>query len=129
MTVLTPPVECQLDDLKKLFPGTNWSTLSNGTVHVMVPGVDLPKGWSAAQITIHFVLPLGYPVAQPDCFWTDKGLRLADGRTPQNTGIQQLPGTNETFLWFSWHLQVWNPNEHTALTWLRVIRKRFDQVQ
>jgi hypothetical protein len=103
--------------------------LANGSIRVAVPNVDLPKGWSSARVTVYFVLPVGYPSAQPDSFWTDATLRLEGDRTPQNTGLQQIPGTSELLLWFSWHVQTWNPNEHSALTWLRVIKKRFEQLQ
>jgi hypothetical protein len=129
MSVLTPPVIDQLNTLRTQHPDTSWLELENGTVRVSVPGVELPKGWSSPATTVRFVLPVGYPNAQPDCFWTDAGLQLEGGRTPQNTGKQQIPGTSETLLWFSWHAQSWSANQHSALTWLRIIKKRFELLQ
>jgi hypothetical protein len=126
---LSPPVLKQLEEVQKHYPGATSVDLGNATFRIDVPNYELPAGWSKERVTIWTLLPGGYPVAQPDCFWTDRDLRLKDGRTPQNTGLQQLPGTGEQVLWFSWHLQVWNPNEHSILTWLRVIRKRFEQRQ
>ncbi len=87
------------------------STARAHAPRVVVPNVELPKGWSSDRVTVYFVLPVGYPSAQPDCFWTEATLRLEDGRTPQNTGLQQIPGTSEQLLWFSWHVQTWSPNE------------------
>lgn len=128
MAGLQPLVIKQLEDLKKEHPDATWAELGD-TVKVDVPGVLLPSGWSRDRVRVSFLLPAGYPVAQPDCFWTEPDLRLGDGRTPQNTGLQQIPGSPETLLWFSWHMQIWNPNECSALTWLRVIRKRFEQLK
>jgi len=53
-------------------------------------------------------------------------VRLANGQTPQNSGFNQIPNHPETLLWFSWHLQDWNANTSTLMTWVRVIRKRFE---
>jgi hypothetical protein len=78
---------------------------------------------------VHFVLPVGYPNAQPDCFWTDADLKLEGDRTPQNTGMNQIPATTETLLWFSWHIQAWSPNDHSAMTWIRLIKKRFEMLK
>lgn len=129
MTVMTPVVERQLGDLRGQYPDATWVILPNGTVRVTIPNVVLPKGWSRERVTVHMVLPVGYPVARPDCFWTDPDLRLEGGRTPQNTGLNLIPETTDQLLWFSWHIESWNPNGHSALTWLRVIRKRFEQLQ
>ena len=129
MSVLTPPVLTQLDDLRQQFADATWSALSNGTAHVRVPNVKLPAGWSKPTATIHLVLPVGYPVAKPDCFWADHDLRLAGDKTPENSGVQAIPGLADPLLWFSWHIAAWNPNAHNVLTWLRVALTRFDALK
>jgi hypothetical protein len=129
MSVLTPPVVRQLEEMRSQYPESVWLQLPSGAVKVTVPNVPLPKGWSAERSTVYMLLPVGYPVARPDCFWADSGLRLEGNRTPQNTGLSAIPETVEQLLWFSWHVESWNPNSHSVLTWLRVIKKRFEQLQ
>jgi hypothetical protein len=127
MSVLTPPILEQLTRLKGDYAEASWQALPNGTVLVTVPAVDLPKEWMKERVKVRFVLPVGYPNARPDCFWTEADLRLIGSRTPKNTGANQIPGAPpENLLWFSWHIQGWSPNDHTVLTWMRVIKKRFE---
>lgn len=89
-----------------------------------VRAVSLPAGWSKISTAVTFVCPVGYPIASPDCFWTDPDLRLANGSDPQNTGANPIPGFGEDLRWFSWHCPNWNPNRNTLLTWYRQIRQR-----
>jgi hypothetical protein len=94
-----------------------------------VPGVDIGPGWSQPQVTVLFLAPPGYPAAQPDCFWVEPtGLRLAGGGTPQNTNDSNpIPGDTaqgRKTTWFSWHVQGWNPNSDSLVTFFKVIMKR-----
>ena len=91
---------------------------------IEVPGVLLPAGWSEASTTIWFVVPAGYPAAQPDCFWADASLRLAGGGMPQNSGLQAVASTGVPGLWFSWHLQSWRPGRDDLVTYTRFILRR-----
>ena len=76
-------------------------------------------GSNQGQTTIRFIAPVGYPYANPDCFWADQSLRLASGGMPQASNITTIPETNITGVWFSWHLtKPWNPNSDTLLNWL-----------
>ena len=84
----------------------------------------LPPGWNKSQTRIWVVVPVGYPVAKPDCFWTEQDLRLQTGSMPNNTGNTHLPHHNEPLLWFSWHATKWNPNKDTLLTYLRLVEAR-----
>lgn len=97
----------------------------DGSYLVTVPNVVLPEGWTPNTTTVRFIAPVGFPASRPDCFWTDATLRLNGGRNPQNTGQNQLPNGPSPLLWFSWHLQKWNPNSDSLMTYLRVIENRF----
>jgi|ERR1700733_3390491 Prokaryotic E2 family E len=103
--------------------------LPNGGYLITIPGVDIGQGWSERTVTVLFVAPPGYPAARPDCFWVEPcGLRVAGGGTPQNTNDSNaipgddVPGRRTT--WFSWHLQTWNPNTDSLLTFYHVIMNR-----
>ena len=101
--------------------------LPSGAHLIEVPEYPLATGWNRESATILFIAPPAFPLAQPDCFWVEPGgLRLANGQTPQNTNdANPIPevGARAT-TWFSWHLQSWNPNTGTLLTYFRVIEER-----
>lgn len=96
---------------------------------VEVPGVVLPAGWSKPAVTVWFVVPAGYPAAQPDCFWVDADLRLINGSMPQNTGVQALPWSQAEALWFSWHLTQWRPGRDQLITYARFIARRLHDLR
>jgi hypothetical protein len=103
--------------------------LPNGGHLITVPDVDIGPGWSARRVTVLFVAPPGYPAARPDCFWIEPSeLRLASGATPQSSNDSNaIPGDdvpNRRTTWFSWHLQTWDPNVDSLVTFFNVIMKR-----
>ncbi|WP_376717458.1 E2/UBC family protein [Bradyrhizobium sp. 62B] len=100
--------------------------MSNGAILVEIPEFDLPAGWNIARGTVIFMLPPGYPSAQPDCFWLEPGpVRLADGSVPNAANdANPVPGAGPRGTWFSWHLQSWNPNRDDILTYFNVIAQR-----
>lgn len=122
-------VDEQLAALQQAFPGASARPLGNGTTLVTVPGVALPHGWNLPTTEISFLIPVGYPMARPDCFWADGSLRLAHGGIPMNTGIQPVPGLVDQRLWFSWHLSTWDPARDALLTYVRVVQNRLGRAQ
>ena len=115
--------------LRKHNAEASCTTLTNGGKLISISNFKVGPGWSQQQITVHFVAPPGYPAARPDCFWVEPtGLRLAGGGTPLNTNDSNpIPGDTQVgrrTTWFSWHLQNWNPNQDTLLTFLEVIKQR-----
>src|SRR5258706_10651754 len=104
------PLEQQFDILKNYQAGAVLLPLPDGSHLVSVPNIQLPNGWTKGSTEIRFIAPVGYPLARPDCFWTDQDLRLSNGNMPQNTGPNAIPHNTGSYLWFSWHLASWNPN-------------------
>jgi hypothetical protein len=120
------PIEQQLQVLKTICPGATLTRLPSGAHLVTMPDVKMPLGWNRDLVTILFVAPPGYPAAQPDCFWVEPtGVRLENGTTPQNTNdANPIPEVGQRGTWFSWHLQHWNPNNDSLVTYLKVIMQR-----
>lgn len=123
-------IEQDLDELKrKIGPEVSVRPLPSGARLIEVRNYRLPPGWDRERADIIFVAPPAFPAAQPDCFWVAPGgLRFGGGQTPQNSNdsnpIPELgtsPGT-----WFSWHLQEWDPNRHTLMSFFRIIEKRLN---
>lgn len=122
------PFEQHLATLASMYPGTTATPISDGGRLITVPDFELPPGWSTTKVTILFVAPPGYPTAQPDCFWVEpKGLRLASGETPQATNDSNpIPNVGSRGTWFSWHVQQWNPNYDSLVTYFNVIKQRLN---
>jgi hypothetical protein len=114
----------QLESLRQAFPQASLLMREDGTGLVALPHVLLPPGWNQSDTVVWFVVPVGYPMAKPDCFWTDAGLRLSSGGPPRNTAPNPLPGVAEPRLWFSWHVTAWNPAADSLLTFTRTIQTR-----
>jgi len=119
----------QLKFFQEEFPTASLTPLQDGSHVVTVPGVKLPVGWSQPQTTVKFLLLANYPHSVPDCFWVEPHIRLANGALPQNSNTQAIPGTNETWLWFSWHASRWNPNRDTLSTYMNVIAVRLREAK
>jgi hypothetical protein len=124
VTVAAGLLEEQLAHLQEAYPAATAAGVNGGTTLVTVPGIVLPAGWNQAVTTVKYIAPVGYPMARPDCFWAEPALRLASGGMPQSAGVNQIPGTSDTGLWFSWHLAAWNPAADSLLTYVRVIQRR-----
>jgi hypothetical protein len=122
-------VEEQLELLHGSFPDASATPLPEGGHIVTVPAVKLLEGWSERETTVRFILLANYPHSAPDCFWAEHKLRLANNSMPRNTNIQVMPGTNENWLWFSWHASRWSPNRDSLSTYVKVIESRFRDPQ
>lgn len=119
------PVESQLAELARRWPRMTHRRLPSGAVLVAIPDVPLPPGWSRPKTTLRIVAPVGYPMSQPDCFWIDADIRLANGAMPRSANLNPIPETSEHLLWFSWHLaRPWDPNRDTLMTWAGVVQNR-----
>lgn len=122
------PVEQQFQTLQSMATCTNASLrrLPSGAHLVTVPDVKLTSGWNRDAATLYFVAPPGFPAAKPDCFWLGPGsVRLAGNGVPQNSNeANPVPEVGNVGTWFSWHLQSWNPNTDSLVTFFNVIMKR-----
>lgn len=120
-------VERHFDALREQHPGAALTANPDGTWTVRVPQVPLADGWNRDMVEVAFIVPTGYPLASPDCFWAEPGLALASGGPPKNTGMSPAPGSPPNWLWFSWHPGMWDPNGSDLGTYLRLIRRRLAQ--
>ncbi|MCC5051266.1 E2/UBC family protein [Xanthomonas campestris] len=123
----------QFAQVKSAYPGASLVAAPDQSYLVLIPGFPLPAGWSHETINLRFVVPTGYPYAVPDCFWTDADLRLSTGVMPQNAQFGQvnLAQTDASLLWFSWHItpNAWNPTKSDLMTYVQVIKRRFEALQ
>lgn len=130
---MNPIVEQQLAFLRQIQADASATPLPTGAHLITIPEVKLPDGWNRPTANVLFLTPPGYPSAQPDCFWVEPGqFRLANQGTPHGSNDSNpIPGLAPArqFTWFSWHLQSWNPNRDSLITYFNVIMKRFESRQ
>lgn len=119
-------IETQLERLKEVRNGATLTQLPEGPFLAHIPHVSLSAAWSRPSVSVWFLVPVGYPQAAPDCFWAEAPLTLASGAPPQASNLQLVPGLGQSHVWFSWHVQKWNPNRDTLVTWLRLIEQRLN---
>ena len=98
----------------------------DGSTVITIEGVDLPPGWSRERVAVRIVVPVGYPAARPDSFWTDADLRTQNGAAPMNTNVQQPWPGEGPYLWFSWHPAEWNPHKDSLVSYLGVVMSRLN---
>ena|SRR5579863_2340354 len=108
------------------YPSAAIQETGDGT-HIVSARLTLHAGWNAASTLVRFLVPIPFPAAQPDCFYADPGLRLANGAMPMNAGLQPLAG--EQLVWFSWHVAYWNPARDSLLGYMRFIAERLRRAQ
>lgn len=120
-------IDEQFAEVAARFEGATIERLPSGAALVAIPNFTLAAGWNRVETTIRFLVLANYPFANPDCFWADENLRLANGGEPQNSGSSPIPETQLGNLrWFSWHVQNnWNPSRDTLLSWIACIAQRF----
>lgn len=124
------PLEEQVGVLQGKWPTLVCKALPSGAHLIEITDFVMPPGWNLAKATLLFVAPPGFPAAQPDCFWVESigervPVRLQNGATPQNTNdANPIPDIGQRGTWFSWHLQTWNPNTDTLMTYFNVIWQR-----
>lgn len=130
---MNPIIEQQLALLREGYSEATVTPLPSGAHLITIPNVVIARGWNRQTTTILFLAPPGYPAAQPDCFWVEPSqMRLENGATPQGSNDSNpIPeaAPPRQLTWFSWHLQSWNPNSDSLLTYLNVIMQRFRSLQ
>lgn len=139
---INPFIAEGLERIRSQWPQSHAVGGKGGNTLVVVPSVRLCDGWLtpdggklvAANIcTVLFIAPPGYHAACPDHFFTDLELRLAEGRGAWPHNVNKSNGEIlahygwpqwSSCTWWSWHLQMWDPNCSSLFTYVKVIQQR-----
>ncbi len=79
---------------------------------LILPGHELPPGWSHTETDILVETPAQYPSVPPDNVCARADLTLSNGQLPgNNQGVRELAGRR--WLQFSYHVEAgdWRPDE------------------
>ena len=123
------PIEQQFEAIKAVHKDATLTRNPDGTYTVRIPRLKLSGAWNREETDVWFLVPIGYPAAKPDCFWTTGGLGLKNGNPPQNTGSNPLPFGPPGLLWFSWHVAIWSPLSDSLMTYFHVVVGRLREAR
>lgn len=121
--------EQQFVSVAERYPGSELRPMDDGARIAVIDNVVLRPGlWNKPSTKIGFVVPVGYPMARPDCFWADGDLRLANGGMPKNAQFNAQYFFAD-WLWFSYHPVQWDTSRDTLITYVRLIKQRLADAQ
>lgn len=123
------PKSRHVDELKRRYEDITIEPNADGSMIITIPNFPLPPGWNRESTVIRFLVPVGFPIARPDCFWADADLRLSSGGQPMNTALQEPWARKGQFLWFSWHPSYWDPQKDSLLNFVGIIAKRLGEAR
>lgn len=126
----SPRAIADFDALKQRYPAALFTELPSGAALVSMP-TQLPQGWDLSEATLHFIIPNGYAVAPPDCFWIEPSLTV-NKKAPKSSELSKLiPETQISGTWFSWHVEGdrWSANSHDLLGWHSSCLKRLEAIE
>ena len=93
-----------------------------GMVTLVINGYELPVGYTPRVVDLLLLLPVGFPDASPDMFWTDPVVTYADGRVPPQTQLRQTFRGRTWQRWSRHPGQGWRVGIDNLQSYLRLIR-------
>lgn len=98
-----------------------------GVINLVFRNYPIPAGYSRTTADLLVRIPLSYPDAGPDMFWTNPDLRLANGAPPQSADVLE-PYMGQEWRRFSWHT-AWKPNTDNLHSYMHFVRRRLEQAR
>lgn len=100
----------------------------NGWIHIIIHDYALPEGYCPNICDLLIRIPVGYPNANPDMFWTSPEIRLRQGGVPTRADVQE---TYDGRAWQRWsrHLPpgTWRPGVDTLQSFLTTVRQELNK--
>lgn len=94
-------------------------------INLVFRDYPIPPGYNRSTADLLIRIPLSYPDAGPDMFWTSPALTLADGATPQAGNSLEMH-INQQWRRFSWHT-IWRPNTDNLHGYMQFVRRRLER--
>ena len=95
-----------------------------GMVNLVFENFPTSPRYNNPTTTLLLRVPMSYPDAGIDMFWTDVELQHADGTIPQAAESLE-PHGGKQWRRFSWHHNRWNPNVDNLHSYLQFVKRRF----
>lgn len=123
---LPPKLQTEIDELRNEFRIDVFDEPTH--VGIIIRKFPIGPGYNQDEADVLVRVPLTYPDAGPDMFWTVPGLMLANGAIPQNADSLEICGGDQ---WrrFSWHHNSWNATKDNFQSYLEFVRRRLTQAK
>lgn len=96
---------------------------------LVIPGFELPRGWSHPMVDLMVIIPASYPLAAVDMFWVSPTISLSNGCAPEAATLIERHGES-SWQRFSWHYKrPWNPTKDTLTSHISFCAQRLNQLQ
>lgn len=100
-------------------------TEEGGVINLVFRQFPIPAGYNQPHADVLVRIPLAYPDAGPDMFWTSPQLSRQDGRPPQSAEVMESY-IGQQWRRFSWHL-IWKPNTDTLDSYIHFVRRGLER--
>ncbi len=100
-------------------------TEDGSVINLVFRKFPIPPGYNSPAADLLVRIPLSYPDAGPDMFWTDPDLTLANGAVPQFGHVLETY-MGQQWRRFSWHT-TWKPNTDNLHGYMHFVRRRLEQ--
>ncbi|MFI5089184.1 MAG: E2/UBC family protein [Terriglobales bacterium] len=94
-------------------------------VNLVFRDYPVPPGYNRSTTDLLVRIPLSYPDAGPDMFWTSPVLTLANGAAPQGSDLLETY-MGQQWRRFSWHT-IWRPNIDNLHSYMHFVRRRLER--
>jgi len=115
-----------IEELKQ--KGFNIDTYVEGNeIYIIFSKYTIPAEiWNRDTTDLMVKTNFAYPQAKMDMFWVTPGLRLGNGKMPQNGDVHEHYLSKE---WqrFSWHPSKWTPGHDNLITFVEFVNHRLFQ--
>jgi hypothetical protein len=100
-----------------------------GFICVAIRNFPLPTGYNLQTTDLLLRLPLNFPLACPDMFWTFPHVRLANGAYPKAADVLDVQFQGRQWQRWSRHPDVssWRPGTDNLKTFLGTIRRELQK--
>ncbi len=96
-------------------------------VHVVVHEYALPQGYRPSVVDLLLRLPVNFPLAAPDMFWTDPEVRLSSGGYPAASSHFEEYGGRRWQRWSRHFAQAWRVGTDNLRTFWGSIRRELQK--
>jgi E2/UBC family protein E len=96
-----------------------------GVINLVFEDYPIPPGYNCSAVNLLIRIPLAYPDAGPDMFWTSPSLLLATGAAPQ-CGDHIETHIGRMWRRFSWHTS-WRPTTDSLHTFINFVHHRLER--
>lgn len=110
------------------YPGAYAVDDSTGCVHLIIPTLPIPAGFTATTARVLVRIPALYPSEKIDLFWMDPAIARSNGADMPNIMSRGVQIAGESWTQVSWHdNSAHDPNRISVLGFVRTIPQWFER--